>query len=243
MSIRDDEFWARFLGIESSDWNSPGLSIRAHVGLIGYRGLWCFRRNERVVVSAPEGWVSYLSERLTQDSTSKLLDEAFLLDLLGEDFEYLIGPAFQGCLDPTRFRHFHASEVRCLTSDDNVAYEQFRSECGAASLETSGLDKAAGDLMGYFRNSTLVAVCGYRPWNELAGDPCILTHPDCYGKGYGTAVTSAVVDQALRMGKLLLYQTLEANHGAVRIALRLGYQQYARHVAVRLTKDAPTSDQ
>jgi hypothetical protein len=56
-------------------------------------------------------------------------------------------------------------------------------------------------------------------------------------------VTSAVVDQALRMGKLLLYQTLEANHGAVRIALRLGYQQYARHVAVRLTKDAPTSDQ
>jgi GNAT superfamily N-acetyltransferase len=215
MSIRDDEFWAHFLGIESWEWNSPGISIRAHVGLIGYRGLWCFRRKERVVVSAPPGWVSYLSQRLSESTTDKLLDEAFLADLLGEDFEYLIGPAFQGCLDPARFRHLHASEVRRLTPEDNVAYEQFRSRCGPAALETSGLDKAAGDLMGYFINSTLVAVCGYRPWNELAGDPCILTHPDFSGRGYGTAVTSAVVHQALQMGKLLLYQTLEANRGAV----------------------------
>jgi hypothetical protein len=40
---------------------------------------------------------------------------------------------------------------------------------------------------------------------------------------------------------LLLYQTLEANRGAVQIALNLGYEQYARHVAVRLKREAPSN--
>jgi predicted GNAT family acetyltransferase len=95
--------------------------------------------------------------------------------------------------------------------------------------------------VGYFQGSLLLAVAGYRPWSDVAGDPCILTHPDFYGRGFGTAVTSAVVHRALAQGKLLLYQTLEANAGAVRIAHRLGYEQYARHVAVRLRNSAPSA--
>lgn len=40
-------------------------------------------------------------------------------------------------------------------------------------------------------------------------------------------------------GKLLLYQTLESNEPAVRIALSLGCERYATHLAVRLKRDAP----
>jgi len=47
-----------------------------------------------------------------------------------------------------------------------------------------------------------------------------------------------VVERALNKGKLLLYQTLEGNIGAVRIARRLGYEQYGRHVEVHLRNDA-----
>jgi hypothetical protein len=52
-------------------------------------------------------------------------------------------------------------------------------------------------------------------------------------------VTSAVVAAALASGKLLLYQTLESNEPSVRIALSLGYERYANHLAVRLLNDAP----
>jgi predicted GNAT family acetyltransferase len=97
--------------------------------------------------------------------------------------------------------------------------------------------------MGYFQGSILLAVAGYRAWTDVAGDPCILTHTDFHGRGYGTAVASAVVQRALNEGKLLLYQTLEANLGAVHIARKLGYEQYARHVAVRLRNDRPLEDE
>jgi hypothetical protein len=48
---------------------------------------------------------------------------------------------------------------------------------------------------------------------------------------------SAVVEQGLKEGRLLLYQTLEANRGAVKIALNLVYHQYGRPVAVRLKSE------
>jgi hypothetical protein len=49
---------------------------------------------------------------------------------------------------------------------------------------------------------------------------------------------SAVVERALAEGKTLLYQTLESNLGAVGAARRVGYEQYATHLAVRLKRDA-----
>jgi hypothetical protein len=52
---------------------------------------------------------------------------------------------------------------------------------------------------------------------------------------------SAVVAAALEAGKLLLYQTLEANRGAVQIALNLGFEQYARHVALWLKRESPST--
>ena len=48
------------------------------------------------------------------------------------------------------------------------------------------------------------------------------------------------MEQGLKEGRLLLYQTLEANRGAVKIALNLGYHQYGRHVAVRLKSETPS---
>jgi GNAT superfamily N-acetyltransferase len=241
MAIRDDEFWAQFLGIEPLDWNLPGISIRAHVGLSGYKGLWFFRRRDHTVVSAPAGWVPLLRSCLDENDAASLFDETFIASLFGYDFDGLIGPAFQGCLEPANFRPVPAKEVRPLTPGDSAAYQQLRDQCIPTDVSHSGLHKAT-DHVGYFQDSSLLAVAGYRAWTDVAGDPCILTHPDFHRRGYGTAVTSTVVQRALAHGKLLLYQTLEANAGAVGIARKLGYEQYARHVAVRLRRDAPSTE-
>jgi predicted GNAT family acetyltransferase len=152
---------------------------------------------------------------------------------VGEDFDRFIGPTFQGSLDPGKFRPVSAPEVRSVQLNE-AAIDPFRAECGSSAWESSGLDEIKGRAAAYFQGTRIAAMAGYRPWSDLAGDPCVLTHPEFRGRGYGTAVVSAVVNQALQEGNLLLYQTLEANQGAMRIARTLGFKQYARRVAVRL---------
>src|SRR5437773_11165857 len=65
--------------------------------------------------------------------------------------------------------------------------------------------------------------------------------PPIAGRGWATATTSALVERALNEGKVVLYQTLETNTAAIKIARQLGYEQYARHVAVRLKAGKPSN--
>jgi predicted GNAT family acetyltransferase len=108
--------------------------------------------------------------------------------------------------------------------------------------ETSGIDEARVWQHAYFEGDKITAMAGYRARSDEAGDPCIVTHPEFRGQGRGTAVAGAVVCDALAQSKLLLYQTLESNSSAVRIAFALGYERYATHIAVRLKGDSPDHD-
>ncbi len=129
--------------------------------------------------------------------------------------------------------------VRRVTEADVDAVERFRSECRTEEWGASGLADADLWRHAYFEEDRLAAVAGFRAWNEHAGGPCVLTHPEFRGRGYGGAVVRAVVAEALTHGRLLLYQTLEANQAAVGLALSLGYERYSSHVAVRLRSEAP----
>lgn len=99
MGRRDDVFWAGFLDIDPDEWDVPGVSYRAHAGLNGYRGLWCFRRNDRVVVSVPSPWLEQLERLLRGWDPDRLMSREALEEAIGADFERCIGPAFQGCLN------------------------------------------------------------------------------------------------------------------------------------------------
>ena len=72
-------------------------------------------------------------------------------------------------------------------------------------------------------------------WHGGAVGPGVLTHPDHRGCGRGRAVVSATVAHALAAERLIIYQTLLANRGAVSVADALGFRLYASHVAVRLS--------
>jgi GNAT superfamily N-acetyltransferase len=237
-----DRFWAEYLGVKPSDWGVPGVSVNAHVGLKGYRGVWFFSRRDRLVVSAPNGWVPHISQYLANLSQyDKVAEEAPLRELFGDDFDRRIGPALQGALIPERFRPFKSENVRQPAAVDWQAIQAFRSECGEEGGVDFGMDGAALYQATYFKDGRVAAWSGFRPWNDHAGDPCVLTHPEYRGRGWGTAVVSMTVELALAAGKLLLYQTLETNTAAVKLAQRLGYVRYAQHVAVRLKANAPSS--
>jgi GNAT superfamily N-acetyltransferase len=238
VTIRDDQFWADFLGIDPTEWGKVGVSIHPHAGLRGYRGLWCFRRGERTVVSAPTSWITQLNGLTKGRTGDELMQPAFWEQGLSDAFELAIGPAFQGRLDPVKFVKRANACVRSIGGADDRAVEQFRTACGA---EWNMPDDATSFRHAYFERGVITALAGYRAWSENAGDPCVLARPDARSGGRGAAVTSAVVAEALAHGKLLLYQTLESNEPAVRIALSLGYERYANHLAIRLSRDAAAS--
>lgn len=238
MGWGDDVFWAEFLGIDPNEWAVPGISYRAHVGLSGYQGFWCFQRNDRVVVSAPARWLERLEVLLAGWDQKGLMTCTALAEVLGADFERSIGPAFQGCLEPHRFVHRAEPLVQKLSSAPPNVIDRFRSECGTRAWDESGL--ATAELWRYacFEGAQITALAGYRRLRGCAGGPCVLTHPDFRGQGRGAAVAAAVVADALANAELLLYQTLESNQAAIKLARGLGYERYGSHVAVRLKPDA-----
>lgn len=237
MTVRDDEFWAGFIGVEPGEWSEAGVTVCSHVGLSGYLGFWCFRRNRKVVVSAPPSWVRRLEEMVAGHAGDELMEPGFWSQALGRDFERAIGPAFQGCLAPAKFVPRASDAVGPVTEADQAAVERFRAACGE---EWNMPDEARLWRHACFDAEGITALAGYRSWNDDAGDPCVITRPDARSGGRGAAVTSAVVAEALAAGKLLLYQTLESNEAAVRVALSLGYERYANHLAVRLRSDSPS---
>lgn len=238
MSDRDDEFWADFLGVAPTAWAETGVSVHPHAGLQGYRGFWCFRRNQRTIISAPAAWVPRLVAVTAEIPDSDLLLRTFWERALPHDYERVIGPAFQGCLEAGKFKARPSESVRALGDRDALAVEELRTACGE---DWNMPDNAGRFRYAWFEAGTITAMAGYRAWSDHVGDVCVITRPTARGRGCGAAVTSAVVAEALAHSKVLLYQTLESNEPAVRVALSLGYDRYANHLAVRLNRDSPHS--
>ena len=234
---RYDTFWATYLGVTSAELSSPGTSIAPHAGLKGYSGVWFFRRGGRTVVSAPAAWVPVLRARI-QSVPDTSPTPALFEHLFGESAERVIGPAFQGYLTMPAARPEIAAQAHSMDAAD-ADVDVFRRECGGDAWEYAGLDEATDYFCGVKEGRRIVSLAAYRAWTKEAGDLCVLTDVSSRGKGLGTVAARAVVRRALEGDKLLLYQTLESNLGALRIAERLGFEAYATHVAVRLRSTKP----
>jgi GNAT superfamily N-acetyltransferase len=227
-----DEFWSQFFGIETSIWSTPGLTVTQHVHFGDWRGIWFFRRAERWVIAAPVDWVERLRVSTANLDAQSFLQEETLRGLIGDAFDRCIGPAFRGYLDPAQFRPIVDPSVRPLTSADRPLIDAIADECRETGWDP--LQKGTQFQCASFHEGEIVALSGYRRWTDNVGDPFIFVRASHRRKGLGSAVTSAVVDQALLAGKMLLYQTLESNELSVRIALRLGYARDSTGMSVRL---------
>lgn len=238
MSAQYDAYWGGFFGIAPSSLTTTGVSVVPHVDLVGFQGVWFFLRGGRLVVSAPDLWVPHLRKQLV-DADPELPSQAALETLFGASLDRVIGPAFQGALEAPAFREVASSAVRSIGDADARAIADFRAACGTEDWELGGLEKTQLYRSAHFENGSITAVAGLRVKSRGAGDPCVVTHPQHRGRGFGKQVVSAVVAAALADDHLLLYQTLEANLASVRLAFALGYVRHANHIAVRLSSRQP----
>jgi hypothetical protein len=229
-----DDFWAAFFGLEAVQLRRPGVSIVKHAHLGQYTGVWFFVRGSSVVVSAPEAWLARLEHHRERIAAEPLPGSPLLRELFDRDPERVIGPVYQGHLPREAFRPVRDSSVRRLSSSDDPGLIALRAACTEEEWEHGGLGSASEPRFGYFLGGELVAAAGTDQWTADAVGPGVLSLPGQRGRGFGTAAVSAVVEHALAHGKLPLYQTLMAYAGSMAIATRLGYLQYATHVAVRV---------
>lgn len=239
MTVRSvDRFWAGFLDVDVARLLEPGLTVVAHRRFGDWEGAWVFRRDDACVVMAPARLVERLAEALSPLPVDALQSTDVLATVFGAEFDRTVGPAYQGHLEPRAFRPYRGSKtVRSLDASDAGALEGLR--LASEPEEWDAADIHPDAAFGCLADGALVAAASLNDWPPDAMIPGVVTHPAHRGRGYGAAVVSRVVAHALEQGTLALYQTLLENVASVALAKRLGYVQYATHVAVRL-KGAPS---
>lgn len=223
-------------GVPASALREPGIVVAPHAELTGYRGVWFFVRGHSAVVSAPLEWVSRLARACGSTAAAELVSHASaaLRGAAGE----IVGPSFQGWLPHARFRPVASDGVHRVTENRAAIVSGFQSACSPTEWEHGGIDVGGEEIWASFDGSRAVSLGQLRPHSGGALDPCVVTHPAHRGRGHALRVVGAMAQEALPTGRLVLYQTLLSNGPAVSIADRLGFEQYATLLAVRLAPDA-----
>jgi GNAT superfamily N-acetyltransferase len=215
----------------------PGVQVVAHHELADYRGVWFFRHHHSLCISVPPDLVEGIQGVVGGCTVESLFGEASIRALLGPRIERIIGPAYQGYIERQHFRSAAHPGVRALGQPDQAALGRLVDACEVEAWEHAGVAIDEPHAFGCFVDGHLAAVARYRAaWGETAHIG-VVTHPAYRGRRYGSAVVSAATAQALEAGFIVLYQTLLANAPSVSLATGLGYQAYARHLAVRLIPD------
>lgn len=222
----------------ASALRSPGVVVAPHAELDGYRGVWFFVRGHSAVVSAPPEWVPRLQRVCGSAAATELVSPASAARALSDAAGQIIGPSFQGSLSPAHFRPVASDCVSRVSESKAAIISGLQSACSPTEWDHGGIDAGAAEVWASFEGPHAVALGQLRPHSGGAVDPCVLTHPAYRGQGHALRLVGAMTSEALSAGQLVLYQTLLSNRPAVSIALRLGFEQYATLLAVRLVSDA-----
>ena len=232
-----DEYWAEFFGLEVEQFLHPGITVVPHSSLLGYQGIWSLRHHSCLTLSVPPDLITVVDKRCSALGVDCLQRPCDVRTIINEENVLkVIGPAFQGHLDPAEFRPSPSDSVRRLLPDDRLALEQFAAESDDTEWEHSAISPDDEIVHGCFIGDRLVAACNVLVRADGVADFGVITRPECRGQGFGKAAVSASVQHAIDNGLLIVYQTLTSNHAALKIAQYLGFREYGRSFAVRLTR-------
>lgn len=220
-----------------------GVALREHGGsFVGYHGVYVWRMGQKTLVSVPKGSLrgirgAVARQRDGGQPVSALTDEAFWRAALGERVERVIGPAYQGFLNSDNFQPADAQGARPLTPTDQPALRAFIAACPPDDWEDSAITPQHLPIIGLERDGELVAVASSpreQPATARIFSVGVVTLPAWRGKGAGLAVVAALAQHRLERGAQLRYQTLRSNLPSLAIARRLGFEDGATSLAVRL---------
>jgi len=232
MRTRVEQFWCDFFGLSPEELRKPGGRVVAHRGLGDYPGAWIFWREDTIILSTPPELIAD-TDGLYRSAADRFREPASLAELFAARTERVIGPAYQGFLDPDQFRPHLCPGTGLLPTQERLL-DELRAACKAEEWLHAGIEPERPEpCFGYYLDHKLIAVAQNAFWSDSAVSPGLIVHPGYRGRGYGKAVLTAAASDALQSGHLVLYQTLLSNASAVRAAEALGFTQFATHLAIR----------
>ena len=236
--LRMHQYWSSVFGLSPEDFSASGLKVVPHAaGLIDYHGIYALAHGTTLALSAPPTLLTTLKSRTAALGADTSLLET-LPHLFSDLLEQTVGPAYQGYLEPSGFRPCVLTQVHKLTPADKPSLSRLREACGETAWAHSGLAVEDEDVYGCFVGGELAAAGKAILWSEDTVNPGVVTHPAHRKRGYGAGVVTEIVKRSLEQRHLVVYQTLLDNRDALSIALRLGFKNYGRSLALRLREEA-----
>lgn len=232
-----DSWWARDFACEPGDLRPPATLVQAHTGeLAGAKGIWILVVGTCPLISMPATIFPELSERARRWTRSTVEDPAQLAEQLAPQLaSQIIGPAYIGYATRDSLRRNAASSARLLNQGDERAVALLRTRCSSQEWEHGGSEFGKVPTFGGFDSAgELVAMAGYEVWHDTIAHISIVTTDHRRGRGHGTAAVALAAEHALTMGLLPQYRTLKANESSMRLARKLGFEEYGFSVYVRL---------
>jgi GNAT superfamily N-acetyltransferase len=231
-------YWTAQLGFDPE--LASGVIIARPEGTMGgYQGVYAFRHGYSCIISPPAAWRARLTKALAGKTFEQAFDVAVLRTALDGGAAQSIGPAWIGCADESDVAAAEASAVRLLQPRDRAALERLREACDATEWEHSAIELDRVPVFGVYEGPALAAAASYEPWGERLRSVGFITRAELRGRGYGHAVAAAATSHGIAAGHVMIWQTLEGNAPSMAVARRLGFQPYARTIALRLRGARP----
>jgi GNAT superfamily N-acetyltransferase len=137
-------------------------------------------------------------------------------------------PMWRMTLQQADFRPILSPQVRPLSPRHTEELRRLYAQGGADAFTPTQL--ATGVFYGVRDRGRLVAAAGTHlvsPTYGMGAVGNVYTDPACRGRGYGTATTSAVVDELFRRGlRHVFLNVAQDNTTAIHIYERLGFTNY-----------------
>ncbi len=234
-----DAYWGSHLGCTPAQLHAEEPVLLCHAAeLADYWGAYIMQfTGAAPVISLPPACVATTGPRLAAAARESLAADGRWSEILGSLLDRTVGPAWIGYASKETLRRVAADvETRLLTSADAPHVERLVRAASAADWENVASLARAEVSVGAFADADLAAIAGYQVWGGSIAHLAVLTHPAHRGRALGRAVGSAVAAVALERGLVPQYRSLMANRASLVVAAALGFEGYARSLALRFTR-------
>ncbi len=233
-----DDCWARDFACASTELRPTRTRVQQHAGArLNDPGIWILVAGGAPLISMPNDMINVLGDLAQSWSPTDVADVASLqrqlAPLCSRRLGKIIGPAFIGYgLSDT----LDLSDARFASAfSSQIAIDQLRAACQPEEWQHGGSEPHPERTFGVVDHDTqLLALSGYKVWNDSIAHISIVTDPRQRGRGLGRAAVALAAQHALDAGLLPQYRTLRQNTPSMTIANRLGFIEYGFSVYIRL---------
>ena len=242
---RISTYWSKFFGIEKESLSKPGLIVVPHNYLEEYQGAWIFKRNKRIIISVQPKELENTTQRTTRLEYEELnvFSRSTLDYIFGKNIERIIGPVYQGYYDNanTLIKISEAvQEINFKEHQEQIA--QLSKSGDKDGWSNSSINNKAHGMYGYFHKGRIESISSYRLIRGNVAFIGVFTNPKFRGLNFSHEVMKKIVMDLTKRNILIRYQTLTSNKPSVRLAEKIGFNEFARNVAIRFKNRYSSSE-